>query len=49
MTVTLLVAAFAAHLVLRATCAGPAAPRAVMSVTCGVIAAGVVAFLALIG
>jgi hypothetical protein len=36
------------HAVLRVTCAGPAAPRALLSMTCGIVAAGVVAFAMLI-
>ena len=36
------------HVVLRFLCGGPAAPRALFSITCGVIAAGAVAFYALL-
>ena len=38
----------AAYVALRATCPGPAAPRLVLSLACGLIAAGVFSFLVLL-
>jgi hypothetical protein len=38
----------AVYVALRATCPGPAAPRLLLSVACGLIAAGVFSFLVLL-
>ena len=38
----------AAYVALRATCPGPAAPRLLLSLACGLIVAGVLSFLMLL-
>jgi hypothetical protein len=48
MLMTPLGIAVIAYVVLRVTCPGPAAPRLVLSVACGLIAAGVVSFVMLL-
>jgi hypothetical protein len=45
---TLVGTTLVAHVVLRRTCSGPAAPRLLLSMTCGIIAAGAVAFVMLV-
>jgi hypothetical protein len=48
MVTTMIGATVVAHVLLRATFGGPPAPRVLFSVTCGVIAVGVLSFIRLL-